>query len=769
MQGIYQARTRFGALLGLGLLTAISLLLLPVSAASAATLVVNGVGDGSDQAPGSPCETESGSCTLRAAIEVANAEVGLDEINFDATLFDGSSAGTIVLQSQLPPLTDPVKVRDLCPPNQYHDIPSHPCIGIDAAGQETGLRVESDEVLIEGISVIDATVGIAVLKSSDEFIARRDRLGVNLEGEAGPNSTGIFLGPGANDATLGGYSILEGNWIAYNSVVGLDLEGASRNSILGNSFGLSDVAPAPNGKDIEITDVKVGDSVVKAVENEVGQEIPGLFGSPTDYCDKGCNLISGAATTAIDLQGDGGAERPASGPTEIRSNFIGVDWWGKTAIPNEGTGILVGGADGVTIGGPQEEEGNVIDGGVRGIVAGPESVHLLIEGNTVGWGSNGPKLDPPSSGGIAVTSYGVPGFDSGPSILDNTVTATSGVDIEAGGRRATILGNVTVGGDIGIRAYKAEFSPGFYIGENGVFGPNDNGILLQADQSSVMGNLVSAAGAAGIKIDDTPEWGVREDQIGGWAEDGEDENQINSSGGAAIEVIGTDASEVYIRRNAGTENAGPFIDLGGDGLGNLPSGPNGGVQAPVIEVAGTEAAAGSARHGAQIYVFAKKGKSPGEISRFLGASQANESGQWYVDYVTPIPAGTRIAVDQVAEPGTSELTTDVATETGSSGAPAASGCGSGPAPPCPVEGILPPTTRIAVGPHRRGRTATFEFVSRSPSAEFECSLDDAPFASCRSPRIYRHMQPGRHLFRVRAVEAGRVDPTPAKRKFTIRR
>lgn len=753
---------------------ALEMLLLAPAVAAATTVVVDSAGDGPDQAPGVPCEAASGDCTLRAAVEVANEVAGKDEINFDSSLFDGSLGGTIELQSQLPALTEPVTVRDLCPPNQFHDIPSRPCAGIDANGAASGFRVESDEIAIEGLSVIGAGTGVAVVGSSDEFVARRDWIGADLAEGAGPNSTGILLGPGANDADIGGY--LNGsqgaNWIANNSDVGLDLEGASRAGIANNTFGLRGEAPDPNGKDIEITDVEVDGSLVKAVENEVGEEIPGFFGPPTPYCDNGCNVISGALETAIDLRGDGGAERPASGPTVIRSNFIGTDWAGETAIPNAGTGILVGGADHVTIGGPREEEGNLIDGGTRGIVAGAGAQDLLIEGNLVGFDSKVRKLDPPALGGIAVDSHAVGGFEGGPGILDNTVTATTGVDIEASGLRATIARNLILGGDIGIRAYEGEFSPGFYIAENEVLKPASNGILLQSPQSSVVGNLVLFAGDAGIKVEAIPDSRVGEDKIGaGWEDGEEDENEIILSGGAAIEVAGEDSSQVFIRQNVGAENSGPFIDLGGDGLGNSPTGPNGGVQAPAIETAGTDAASGSGAQGAaEIYVFAKKGKSIGEIERFLGTGRAKEGGHWYVEYVAPIPVGTQIAVDQVAESGTSELTSAIVK------APAPDGglqqqqppaeCEAGSADPCQVHNVPRPITRITGGPHKRGRTATFRFASSRP-ATFQCSLDGAPFKSCGSPKTYKNLKQGKHLFKVRAKgTAGNVGPV-AKRKFSI--
>jgi hypothetical protein len=64
--------------------------------------------------------------------------------------------------------------------------------------------------------------------------------------------------------------------------------------------------------------------------------------------------------------------------------------------------------------------------------------------------------------------------------------------------------------------------------------------------------------------------------------------------------------------------------------------------------------------------------------------------------------------------------------------------------------------------------ATFSFDSSSPSATFECSLDDSPFTTCTSPLTYRDLGLGRHSFEVRAVSDGVVDSSPATADWAIR-
>jgi hypothetical protein len=65
---------------------------------------------------------------------------------------------------------------------------------------------------------------------------------------------------------------------------------------------------------------------------------------------------------------------------------------------------------------------------------------------------------------------------------------------------------------------------------------------------------------------------------------------------------------------------------------------------------------------------------------------------------------------------------------------------------------------------------TFKFTSTEGKSTFQCKLDKKPFKACGSPKTYKKLKPGKHVFKVRAIDkAGNVDPTPAKRKFTVLR
>ncbi len=98
-----------------------------------------------------------------------------------------------------------------------------------------------------------------------------------------------------------------------------------------------------------------------------------------------------------------------------------------------------------------------------------------------------------------------------------------------------------------------------------------------------------------------------------------------------------------------------------------------------------------------------------------------------------------------------------------------------PQPTCETDATLCPKDRLAPQTRlrsmkRRGpRTIVFRFRSSEPG-RFRCSIDRRAFTRCRSPKTYRKLRRGRHVFRVRAIDrAGNLDRTPARRVFRIRR
>ncbi|HEU5063274.1 MAG TPA: hypothetical protein VFT79_09015 [Solirubrobacterales bacterium] len=96
--------------------------------------------------------------------------------------------------------------------------------------------------------------------------------------------------------------------------------------------------------------------------------------------------------------------------------------------------------------------------------------------------------------------------------------------------------------------------------------------------------------------------------------------------------------------------------------------------------------------------------------------------------------------------------------------PSPGGGGSTPAPD-----TTPPETAITKSRlSAMTRSAKFWFSSSEPAAGFLCKLDKSPFKPCGSPRGYRKLKPGRHTFKVKAIDAaGNVDPTPATTRIRL--
>jgi len=87
----------------------------------------------------------------------------------------------------------------------------------------------------------------------------------------------------------------------------------------------------------------------------------------------------------------------------------------------------------------------------------------------------------------------------------------------------------------------------------------------------------------------------------------------------------------------------------------------------------------------------------------------------------------------------------------------------------PVASTPAPKTKLKKASIRKAKgKATFRFKSVPGGSTFRCRLDKQKFKPCRSPKTYRGLKPGRHVFRVKAVNAdGRGDLVPAVKKFRI--
>ncbi|HEV8117977.1 MAG TPA: CSLREA domain-containing protein, partial [Thermoanaerobaculia bacterium] len=137
-----------------------------VLSASALSLTVNSNGDTGDASPGNGiCADSNGNCTLRAAIQEANASAGSDTINFAIA---GAGVHTITTGSSLPPITGAVTING----TTQSGYAGTPLIEVKGATGQIGVQIQVSDCVVRGLAVngYEATgqtggVGIYIVSS----------------------------------------------------------------------------------------------------------------------------------------------------------------------------------------------------------------------------------------------------------------------------------------------------------------------------------------------------------------------------------------------------------------------------------------------------------------------------------------------------------------------------------------------------------------------------------------------------------------------------
>jgi CSLREA domain-containing protein len=740
--------------------------LIAAPGAMAGEFTVNSILDETDTAPGDEvCLTEGGVCTLRAAIEEADSLEESAQIEFEEGTFEGQAAATIALGSSLPAVTVPVFINGRTCVTAA--AISGPCVGIDGPSGEPALVFENtEEGQIWGLAITGAQIAVRV-DGSPRFTAQASWFGVRLDGSPDGNGIGILIAPGSNRSLIGSEGADRRNVFAGNTGDGVDIHGATNTRVFGNYFGVGPdgfTASANGGDDIEVAST----GGLEATGTSIGTRVSSAA-AVSRQCDGGCNVLSGAASNGVDLEGDGGTEAPAAS-TAVAGNYIGLNADGTAAVPNASAGVRVGEAAHTLIGGPSSGEANRINGGGVGILAGPSAGDLAVRGNLIGTDITGAGTLVPPGDGIVVDSAELPSPSVEAEIVGNEIRMEDGIAISQRGQGAWILDNRISGSQTGIKTDGSTAEYGNVIEGNLIEGPAESGILVENDLNEIVGNSVLGAGGAGIWIRGVSlPFGVTGNVIGGNAAG--EENFIADSGGDAIEIFDREKTENEVARNSGLANGDLFIDL--IAVSGTEHGPNRGIQPPTFSTSTGSEASGGAEVGATVRVFRKRFAATGELESFLGEAIANSEESWKVTYGDTIPPGTIVAATQTKEGGTSELAS-ATTLVGEGGAEGGEE-GSGPGTFGQVGGFLGrtrirPRTRIVRSPRRRSRshTARFEFKSDEPGSVFLCKLDRKPFDLCRSPKRYAGLEPGKHVFEVRAIDpAGHADPSPARKTFTV--
>jgi hypothetical protein len=787
----------------------LALLVAPAFASAAGQIfVVNSKEDTTTQ---EGCETSvtTDECSLRGAIEAANATPELDKIDFDKTVFDGGNLSRIVLQGGTLKIQAPV---DIDAGRCTTVFGEGPCAEVEPSTNNNRtflVTAAAPSTTIAGLAINGGRYGINVY--AKDFSAVGDWFGVKLDRTGGAGSLiAVLLEPGAEGAVIGGETAATGD-VFQEGGTGIEDRGASGYKILGNLFGLNPEAAFFPGRTLSVG-VEIGSEAASGqVPNEIGG--PRAGGAASSRCSGACNLFATERGQGVRLDG-------TTAPTSVRGNYFGLSRDGTAAIGTSTDGIVAfssgPGSEELTIGGPTPAtEGNLFVGGEYGVHA-THAAKLGVTGNEFGYGSAGQTIE---EGGPSLAAIGISAdaASAGASIAGNSINAEGATGIESLGPGAEISGNGILAPGVGIAAEGDDEGVGNRIAANTITNAGLVGIFVGDDSNLVSANTIAKAGRAGIEVEGEDQStqseanvvvgntvskvggigivvgsSATDNRIGG--DNAGEANSIFESGGAepahspfgAIAVVSRQEGRNVVAANTGSGNKKAFIQLISHGG---PEEPNGGIKPPVVAAAFESSASGTAEPGSTVRVFDKASPEAGELGTLLAVVQANSAGAWQASFAARAVGTLIVATDTGQREGlpglgTSELSSPLAAapEKEAScglcggGVPVGGGTGAGstgtPGPPSPATvAKVVPKIKILGRPKKTtsATKATFKFKATNVSgATFECRLDGAKkWASCRSPKTYKGLMPGKHTFSVRAEAGGLVGPV-TKYQFTVK-
>ena len=587
------------------------------SSAPSATFVVDSNGDSSDAFPGNgTCATAASVCTLRAAIEEANALAGHDLISIGAF--------TITPATPLPALTD-ASGTSIVGNNVTSFLDGNNLVTV-------GLNLESDNNIIQGMLVwnfkdygirvwwsdnnLIGTNGDGVNDAAERNIILHNGKGIFLMGgintvagnyigvfgsgtTASPNGTGIYV-EGALDANCetvigtdgnGTGDSAEGNLISGNTNEGILIHNSCV-TVAGNIIGLNAAGTAalPNTRGVVVDEY--------APQTLIGTNSDGV----SDALER--NIISGNSDAGITA---------SFGVSQVRiaGNVIGLNPEG-TAARGNGYGIHISDSSQITVGTNDDgvrdaSEGNVISGNTNaGILLDGSSCTLnTVAGNKIGTNSSG-SLAFPNQAGVIITNgahhnlVGNDGDGTGTVEERNLISGNQiGVGIDgADTSNNTVAGNWIGLGKTGNAALPNEFgiyidsAPNNLVGTNGdgvgdtrerniISGNTKQGVLITnvpADGNVIAGNYIglnpegnaalkngSGSSGYGVYVQNAPNTLIGTDGDG--VADSSQQNVISGNHVGGVIILGKDSVETIISGNRiGTDASGTMAIPNGSGV-----------------------------------------------------------------------------------------------------------------------------------------------------------------------------------------------------------
>lgn len=336
---------------------------------------------------------DAGNGSLRWAITQANGNPGLDMITFAI----GSGSQTIVVSGALPFITDPVIIDGTTQPGYS----GTPIIVINGANSnDYGLRLTKGPttargLVVNGFPLGGISVGSAQFQRNDSITVEGCYIGTDVTGTiavpngGGTNSSrdegGIIVFYSGNDQ-IGGTTVQTHNLISGNKGPGISIEGSAPlgGRFYGNWVGTNAAGTAA------LPNQGPGILLVNTNHQTIGTT------ANTDTT----NVISGNRDDGIELRHKGVFTN------RIRGNFIGTDFTGTLALPNQKAGIFINGSYDNTIGGSIIGRGNVISSNQIGIRIDSGATANIIQRDLIGADIFGERKLGNKTAGIMIKASG---------------------------------------------------------------------------------------------------------------------------------------------------------------------------------------------------------------------------------------------------------------------------------------------------------------------------------------------------------------------------
>jgi CSLREA domain-containing protein len=477
----------------------VAMIPLQSSRAHAITFTVNSRGDEADAAEGDGvCEDATGNstCTLRAAIQEANATGGDAPVLIAFDIAKGEKKVTaIVPATALPTLTRASVTID------GTTQPGSTCGSLwDGVVPTWSIRLDGASASFDGLTI---NAGAATVR------------GFDIEGFR----NGLVLTNADND-------VVQCNSFTSNSGDGLSIMGGGPVTIGGSTSGAGNVIGRNGGDGIIIV------STAATIQgNFIGTDGSGSVAAGNGLNGFGNGIYLNGANIAVGGTGIGAgnvvaANRPSdllveAGTTNvvIQGNYVGLDRTAAQPLYDRTNGGIYTDGIGTLIGGTAPGARNVVTAGHAPVYVGPSASNTVVQGNYINLDASGGTVVGHPFRGAAITDTGT-NTTIGGSVTGagNVISGQNdnGIGIELKATGATVQGNY-IGTDRSGATSSASFGNTIGVAINGgdsntvggtsaaarnVISGNTYGVLIVDALSQASGNVVQG-NYIGVAVDGT--------------------------------------------------------------------------------------------------------------------------------------------------------------------------------------------------------------------------------------------------------------------------